>query len=178
LGVATSACVDSTVRHRGWFMRLLSLIAAGTVFVAPASLFAQRPAAPPPTITTPIAVHISPPTSTGIHSFNPSPAHSPVVTSLTGTQAQHAAARTDFKSGAQRSSDNRLSTSAANSQPAKLGLFAFLHRRKHIPVAPTPATSLLQPSATPLALETHVGCRVIPVPNPAIPCNIYSPCCP
>jgi hypothetical protein len=164
-------------------MRLLGLVAAA-VFVVPVALFAQHStAAPTPSIAAPIAVHISsppPPAAAGIHSFNTTPAHSPGVTSPAGTGI-HELARTSSKVSGQRASDHGSSASSANSQSAKPGIFAFLHRHKPIKRnagAPTPSTTLIHPAVAPLASEKNVGCTVVAVPNPGIPCNMYSPCCP
>jgi hypothetical protein len=35
-----------------------------------------------------------------------------------------------------------------------------------------------QNALTPLAFQTPARCTVLPVLNPAIPCNAFSPCCP
>src|SRR5271155_3320848 len=146
-------------------MRLLGLAAAAIVFVGPGALLAQH-SAPSTPIAPPIAAHISPAPSAVVHSFNTSSPGNPNTTAHTGAPRLYSGATTNPKSGTQRGSDHILSTSTANSQAAKPGFFAFLHRKrpdkhKNASSTSTPSTRVIRHAPAPFISETNVGCRVV-----------------
>lgn len=169
--------------HRRCFMRLLDTVAAAILFLGPLTVLAQHAVAPTPAPSIPIASHtpsVIPPVT---HSS--SIPHGPGTTSLTGAQGARAVAlRSSSKLDGSHANDRGSLKSSPNSQPQKVGVFSFLHRQpgkcKRGSCAAPPVNSLISQnySFPPAEAEGRLSCRVFPVANPAIPCNMFFPCCP
>lgn len=182
-GVMASLQSGAIPRCERCFMRLFGLVAAPAVFLLPLTVFAQHSAAPASVPSIPIASHTLSAISPVTHS--PVIAHSPGTTSGTGTQGPRAVAlRSSSKLNGSHADDRSLLKPSTNSRPQKAGFFSFIHRRpnkcRHGSCAASPSSSLITQSyAFPrMDSEVRVGCRVVPIANPAIPCNMFSPCCP
>jgi hypothetical protein len=163
-------------------MRFLGLLAFLTL-LASTALFAQHtvtiPSPPPPvhttapapTVTTPAAIH------TGASAPHVTVPHVSAPTSHSVAQTSRLAT---VKTNVARTSD-------AKPNPEKRGFFSWFRKRE--PVGsnsqdrrkekarrnPSPDYLALQfPPSTP---HVHHGCTIVPVSNPAIPCNPFAPCC-
>jgi hypothetical protein len=164
-------------------MRLLGLVAVPAVFLLPLSVFAQHSAAPASVPSIPIASHTPAAISPVTHS--PGIPHSPGTISGTGAQGPRAVAlRSSSKLDGSHANDRSQLQPSTNSRPQKAGFLSFLHWRpdkcRHGSCAPPPSSGLISQSYAfpPVDSEVRVGCRVVPIANPAIPCNMFSPCCP
>jgi hypothetical protein len=165
-------------------MRLLGLVAAAVVFLAPLAVLAQHSAATA-THASPSASHTAPAPSAGVHSSSTSSPRSTGATSRTGAQEFHTVAKAHNALKIGRANDKSLAASDENLQPEKHGFFSFIHRNKREKCrqgscAPTPSMNLISQRqvVTPVASNVRFGCTVLPVPNSGIPCNAFSPCCP
>ena len=167
---------------RGGSMRLLSLGAGTVIFLVPLAVFAQHSAAP--VHVTPISSHITSP-SASVHSSGISSSRSGGTISRTGPQGSPAP-KGKHELNTARADDSNLSKSSSDSLAQKPGVFSFLHKRPNrcthgaCKAAPSPSKTLFRPAPaiTPIAFERPVGCTIVPVFNPGIPCNPYAPCCP
>lgn len=164
-------------------MRLLGLVAAAIVSLAPLTVFAQHFTATAPAPSIPIASHIPAAISPVTHS--PSITHTPGATSLPSAQGPRAVAlRSSSKLDGSHANDRSPLKSSTNSEPQRARLLSFLHRRpdrcKHNSCVPPPVNSpiSLSYSFPPADSALRAGCRVVPIANPAIPCNMFFPCCP
>jgi hypothetical protein len=163
-------------------MRRFRLAAAATVFLAPLAVFSQH-SAPPPSPAISMVSHVSPP-SAAIHSALVASPRTSTTTSQPSAQGFHVAAKTGHPMASARTNENIASQSGIKSQPEKTGLFSFLHRRQpnkctHGVCAPNPSVNSESAVASAAsAQQPELGCRVVPMPNLGVPCNMYAPCCP
>jgi hypothetical protein len=159
-------------------MRLSGLAATAAILLLPLGVLAQHSTPPP----SPVG-HMSPMPPPAIHSPSVSAPHTSVTTTHPGTQGVHVVAKTNHQPSAARANEKIVSQPGAKSQPAQQGLFSFLRRHKPdkcrtgscAPSSSTRLTSQVVPSFPPIS---GLSCTVVAVPNPAIPCNMYAPCCP
>jgi hypothetical protein len=166
-------------------MRLSSLGVAFVFFLLPSAVCAQHSVSPPPPVAIPVAAHVPPTPPASIHTFGSSPAPNSGAISRASAQGLRPVSNADRELNAPRANGKNLSKSRPNSQPKEPESFSAIHRRpdkcKNDSCAQTPpATSLTRKfhAAAPGAFETRLECRVIPVTNLGIPCNVYAPCCP
>lgn len=174
--VASSMVVRSTTRR--CTMRSLGLLISLTLLASTALVAQHATTMPPP------AVHIAAPapvvtTPAAIHTSAPAPhVSAPHVSETHGSASvTHAAAQTPrvatVKTNAARISD-------VKPNPEKHGLFSWLRKcepkNRHKEVR-NPSTDYLAQRIPPPTSYVHHGCTVVPVSNPAIPCNPFAPCC-
>ena len=155
-------------------MRFSALLVGSTV-VASATLFAfaqhiSASVAPPPSVPTMVAVH-TPPAPVAIRSVPVDRGMAAATTHVTPSPNVLPARNRELS----QSSTNATSSSGHGS------LFSFL--RRHKPVPPTRSStqsSLVTATKTQTPSEANLGCtvRIVPVNNPAMPCNPFAPCCP
>lgn len=175
-----------TMRLRG-----LAVVTGGILF--PFILLAQHTVAPAPV---PAPVHVSPPVvhvpaapSAGIHTSTIPPARTPGATPATGTQSSHTHAGTARDPQATRVRDKVASQSVANSSYERRGIFSLL--RRHGPLQEGLQSNCKHgrcssngTSFAPVAVaevgpaKARLGCTVVSVNDPAVPCNPLAPCCP
>jgi hypothetical protein len=161
-------------------MRSLGLLASLTL-LASTALLAQHattmPSPPPavhitapaPAVTTPTAIHTSAPTP---HVSAPHASETHGIASTSHPVAQIPRVAT-VKTNAPRISD-------VKPNPEKHGWFSWLRKRE--PEKPrkegrNPSTNYLAQQIPPSIPYVHHGCTIVPVSNPAIPCNPFAPCC-
>ncbi len=167
-------------------MQLWNFALVTGAFLFPTALFAQHTAAAAPSHVSPTVTHVSSTPSAVPHvSSNPSTRISG-ATSPTGSRGLQATARTARDPKATSAKDKEQPHSVASSE--RRGLFAFLRGRKPSPAdlrnnckhgrCETNNSIAKTQGATLAPFEAHVGCTVVPVLNPAVPCNPFSPCCP
>lgn len=164
-------------------MQFWRLVVVTGTFLLPSSLLAQHAVAPAPPVS-----HISSTPSAGIHSSSVPTSRTPGATSVAGGQGSHTAAQPAHDPKATSVKFEEVSHAASTSSSERRGLFSFLRKRGPIPSNSgnnckngqcsaknsTPAANLVAPAHT----EARLGCYVVPVNNPAIPCNSLTPCCP
>jgi hypothetical protein len=163
-------------------MRLSGLSATATILLLPLAVFAQQSTPPPsPAIST--VSHISPVSPPAIHSSIVSAPHTPVTTTQPGAQGVRVVAKTSHRPSAPPSNEKVASQSGANSQPENKGPFSFLRwykpdKCRSGSCAPSPSPRLTSQTVPSFPPVTGLSCTVVALPNPAIPCNMYAPCCP
>ena len=175
-------------------MRLggLALIIGGAAF--PFALLAQHAAAPIPSHVSPPVSHVSSGPSAGIHTSSTPSSRAPAATSATRAQASHAHVQTARDPIATGVKEKGVPHSVAHPSPESRGLFSLFRRHgpgqegsqskcKHgrcsdncTSTARVPATAKVAPAPEPS--KARLGCRVVAVNNPTVPCNPMAPCCP
>jgi hypothetical protein len=147
-------------------MRVPTLLSA-FVLLGSAALFAQHPSVVPS--SPPAAV-----TSVHTGAAAPSVPHSVVSAAHGVTPISHQAAQTSHGVNVA----NRASMSGAKPVAEKHSWFAWLRKRE-----PTRGRTtiehpqyLAETNGQSLFVKHH-GCLIVPVTNPAIPCNPFAPCC-
>jgi hypothetical protein len=170
-------------------MRSLGLVVtAGMLFIpSPVTLCAQHTASPAPAHVAPIVSHVSTPAPSSHVTSTPT-TRTPGATS---PSSGHAIARANHVPKAPTVKNGEMAKSVTNTKPEKRGLFSLLRRRQPLqadlrtkckksqcsinhPIAQNQTVA----AAVPVPSEARLGCNVVPVPDPAIPCNVLSPCCP
>jgi hypothetical protein len=174
-------------------MRLWGLAAVTGVFLFPFALLAQHTAAPLPSHISPAVSHVSSGTSAGIHTSSVPSSRTLGATPATRAQGSHAHAQTARDPKATGMKEKGVSQSDANSSSERRGLFSLLRKRvagqgsqskcKHgrcsdngTATARVAATAEGAPAPEPF--KARLGCTVVAVNNPAVPCNPMAPCCP
>jgi hypothetical protein len=163
-------------------MRRLGLAAAAIVFLAPLTVFSQH-SAPPPSPAISMVSHVSPP-SPAIHSAFAASPRTSVAAQQPSAQGFLAVVKTSHQVAGVRANEKIVSQSGAKSQAGNPGLFSFLHRPQpnkctHGVCAPNPSVNSKSAVASAAsAQQPELGCRVVPLPNFGVPCNMYAPCCP
>ena len=161
------------------FVRLFRLAAATVVLIGPLAVLAQHSAPPAPS---PIVSHVAPPAaSVPIPSI--STPHG-LTTPRTGSQDFHPGTRTSSEPQSSRPNNTVSFKSGTIARSQGTGFLSFLHRRSDIRcrsgacVPPTtPIKRVVMPDLTLSSYHRNPGCTLVGVPNPAIPCNVYAPCC-
>ena len=172
-------------------------------FLFPFTLFAQHTAAPAPSHVAPThitPIHVTPtishvssvPSAVSHVSSNPSSRTSGAA-SPTAARGSHTTPKNARDPKAATVKERELSKSVRNTRSEKRGSFSLLSKREPLQgdlrtkckrghcstkdsvarnqsVSPAPADTA--PS------EAHLGCVVVALANPAVPCNVFSPCCP
>jgi hypothetical protein len=170
----------------------LAILTGGVLF--PFALLAQHTAAPIPSHVSPAVSHVSSGPSARIH-----PSSGPSSRTLGGTpasraQGSHTNAQTARNQKATGVKETGVSQSVRNSSSERRGLFSLLRKRgpgqggsqsrcKHgrcsnngTATDRVAATAEIVPAPEPS--KTRLGCTVVAVNNPAVPCNPMAPCCP
>jgi len=157
----------------------------------PFALFAQHTAPPAPSHVGPAVGNFSSGLSGGLHTSNTPPSRVPAAGSATGSQRFH----TDAKTTANSKATVMQGVEVKKSSPERRGPFSFLGRREPTSQADlrnkcTHGRCSTKNTTTPVRVRTRLaavapapsearrGCMVVPVTNPAVPCNLLAPCCP
>lgn len=168
-------------------MKLWSLaLAAGTLL--PSALVAQHTVAPAPPVVAAVS-HVSSPTpSASIHASSVPSSRTPGAPSLAGGQGTHTTSQPARDQQATSVKFDERSHAAAKSTFERRGLLSFLRKRE--PISSDSRNNCKNgsclakrtmppvPSAAPARTEARIGCNVVPVNNPGVPCNPLAPCCP
>jgi hypothetical protein len=169
-------------------MRHWGLAVANAAFLAPLALFAQHTSPPAPSHASATVSHISSTPSAGIHGSGSASSRTHGAASSTGTPGSRTGARTTRASQASSVKDKEPTKSLVKSSSERHGLFSFL--RRHQPVQAdmrnkrkrgrVSASNSIAPTqrAAVAPTEARLGCTVVPVDKPGVPCNALSPCCP
>jgi hypothetical protein len=161
-------------------MRALGLFAF-LILLLSTAVFAQHTAPmPPPAVNTTATVSHAPMTTPAVTHTDVAAAHVSAPHEVASTS--HSVASTTHAATA-KTNEARISTAKPN--PEKRGLFSWL--RKHEPVGTklpdrskervNPIPDYLAMQTMPTAPHAHHRCMIVPIWNPAIPCNPYAPCC-
>jgi hypothetical protein len=145
-------------------MRIWGLAVLTGGFLFPLALFAQHLPTPTPSpahVTAPVT-HVSSPSSTGVRASSASQSRIPAASAASSSNTQIRGPFSFLR--------RHEPISAASQSKCK-----DAHCSTNNTTAPTP---MAHAAAHPAPVAANVGCRIVPVNNPAVPCNALAPCCP
>jgi hypothetical protein len=165
----------------GVYMRFLGVAVVAASSLMPMTVIAQH---------TPTSIPPTPPVVDHVARATPVTVRTPVISASPAANAHAPSApqalHSDTTTRRQRATIANLkpaSTSVSNPDSEHRGFFSFLRKRVPLQLGKTckgpgrsakPMTAATQLQAT----APSPACRVVPVTNPSIPCNVLAPCCP
>lgn len=165
-------------------MRLWAVATVAGAFLLPLALLAQHAAAPAPAHIAQTVTHTSATPSVAARVSSIPSTRVSSGTSPTSSHGFHGTGRTNDPRGT-IAKDDKQPKPVSNAKPEKRGFFSLLRKRQHSQTDlrnrrkrnPSSASNSLAQDQT-VVPPKRLGCRVVPVPNPGVPCNMLSPCCP